>query len=316
MKNKLKIVDVNILSSYMGNWLTLAIVVFVFAVTVSALMSGGGGTERNIVNIYVSASDETRDPVVTYDPLRRMLSARTRRPAVVELCKEAWPPGGDVYVIPIADYLALRDQLGIVALFSVSATERQKDRSVIVARSSDTPLDLSQLSVREMAFTSPHSINGFLLPLAMLSDDGVDMPQNPGDFHFEGAQQNATRVVLGVICGEYRAGGCTLNDVTTLTDRGVIHMGELRILRARAALPEVLIAAPRRESGYFRRKFSEIDGLMIASVSAAGESEPVKLLKSFGIMGLKPIDPAEIDEAGRLIEQYHSLFGEPGAGKP
>jgi hypothetical protein len=136
---------------------------------------------------------------------------------------------------------------------------------------------------------------GFVLPAA-------------GNYRFAGTDLDGSRVVFGVLYGEYRVGCCRMSDLRMLTERGTIHKGELTVVYDRLALPEMLIAAPVEEVDYYRGKLGGIRALLDERARPPTKSDTVELLKSLGVKGLEPVSNDRLEEARRLYEQFSGLF--------
>ena len=80
MKDRIKPIDVSILSTYMGRSLTIVVTVVVVGIAISAYLAGGG-PERNTISVCVPAGSSAIAAMRTYEPLRALLSKVTRRPA-------------------------------------------------------------------------------------------------------------------------------------------------------------------------------------------------------------------------------------------
>ncbi|MCZ6767243.1 MAG: PhnD/SsuA/transferrin family substrate-binding protein [bacterium] len=313
MKNKLKIVDVSLLSNYLGKWLTVVVATIVIGLALHAIVATGGSSERNIVSICMP---DTRSPEgkPAYEPLRSLVRRETRRPVELSTCAGEWTPGHDLYVMPIAAYFRHAELLDVEALFEITDSERRTDSAVLISRPGDTVRasdgpDYSGVSADDVAFVSPNSINGFWIQAARMQSAGFDLPETIEAVKFEGKGDTVERVIFGVIYGSYRLGACRLSDVTSLFERGVIRRGEVRILQKYDSLPEVVIAAHPGEANYYRRKLKNIGESLAGSATTSTPDETVELLKSSGFGGLWPITDERLAGARKLYEQYAALYG-------
>jgi hypothetical protein len=300
VKDKIKPIDLSIISTYMGRSLTAVIALFVVGVAISALVSGGDA-QRNIIDICVYGNRTSRVMNV-YEPLRVLLSDETRRPVVLHMGDERHLEC-DLYVMSTHDYLARSRELGIEAIYEIRRTEKRDDSAILIARSSEDAIDYSRLSPEDVAFSGPYSVNGFWVQLSMLSRQGFQMPASPSEFRFAGSEGDQSRVVLGVVYGAYRLGACRLSDVTSLTERGVIGGGEITVLAREAALPETVIAARTGETRYYTRKLKNIARLVDKTAAPTNQTETVRLLKSYGVGALEPVNEGRIRKAGSLFER-------------
>lgn len=307
MKNKLSLIDVSILSSYMGKALTLFVTLFVVGIAASALIHGGG-VEKNVVRVYVPAGPHPGEAVERFEPLRSLLVGQTRRPVTLVECAGDWPRGGDLYVMPVGEYLRREGELGVSAIYEVGSSERRLDKAVLVALPSGEPPDLSSVSPEDVVFVHPASVNGFLVQANALFEAGWEAG---GGFRFEGVPRDATRVILGVAVGAFRLGACPLAEVTELSRRGVVGAGELRVVAAWDALPEMVVAVKTREARYFEAKIAAIAALLKNESSAPDRRDAVRLLKTVGVCRLDRLERERIDEVRRLFDRFAPPLAAP-----
>ncbi|MEE9268895.1 MAG: PhnD/SsuA/transferrin family substrate-binding protein [Candidatus Krumholzibacteria bacterium] len=307
MKDKIKPFDVSILSTYMGRSLTLVVTVAVVGITVSAYLSSGG-PQRGTINVCVPAGTSAVSAMRKYEPLRAVLSRETRRPAELVACDDTWPAGCDLYVMPVHTYLRHGEPLGIAAIYEVVSGDEKQNDAVLVARASDAEIDFARLDPGEIAFAGPSSINGFWVQMLSLSRRGFVPPEDAGVLRFEGPDPHGLRVVLGVLYGAYRLGACTQADLSVMTEVGVVRPGELEIVQRDEALPEIVVAAPQRDTDYYLSELRKIEGLLEKADGSVSADAPVGLLNVYGVGGLRPLDPARLEKARQLFELYGNLF--------
>ena len=299
MKDKIKPIDLSIISTYMGRSLTLVIALFVVGVAISALVSGGDA-QHNIIDICVY--DERPSRVMrVYEPLRLLLRDETRRPVVLHAGNERHLQC-DLFVMSTHDFLTRSDALGIEAIYEIRRTAKSNDSAILIARSQET-IDYSRLSPEDVVFSDPHSVNGFWVQLSMLSKEGFRMPGSLSELRFAGSEGDQSRVVLGVVYGAYRLGACTLSDVASLAERGVIGGEEIAVLARENVLPETVIAARKGQTRYYTRKLKNIARLVDEAASPVNQPETVRLLKSYGVAALEPVSGEQMREVGGLFER-------------
>jgi ABC-type phosphate/phosphonate transport system substrate-binding protein len=236
----------------------------------------------------------------TYEPLRTLLSDETRRPVVLHAGDEQHVEC-DIFIMSTHDFLAKTDGLGVEAIYEIRRTAKREDSAILIARSPREKVDYSQLSAADIVFSSPHSVNGFWMQLAMLAENGFQMPASSSDFRFAGGDGDQSRVILGVVYGAYRLGACRLSDVALLTERGVIDGDEIAVLERRDALPETVIAVRPGDARYYAAKLKNIARLVDEAAAPVNQPETVRLLKSYGVGGLEPVDGGHIRKAGGLL---------------
>ncbi|MEJ2720659.1 MAG: hypothetical protein P8181_05905 [bacterium] len=308
MKNKLRLIDVSMLSTYMGRALTGFVTLFVIAVAVGAWLSGGGrGFDRGVITVCVHALPEEWDARRIFEPFRSLLSAETRRPVVVTECGEERPAGFELYVLPVDEYFRYERPLGIRALFEIQSSARRIDKAVVVSREPIETGVPKTATVNEFVFTRPMSVNGFWVQADALERTGLGMPTDLRDLEFTGSAAGGSRAVFDVLCGAYRFGACKLSEITDLLRDGSMQAGELHVWDAGDALPEVVIAA-RGSLEYYERKLGSVAGMLDEVTSPPRENETVALLKSRGVRRLVPLGPERISETRRLFERYGVVF--------
>ncbi|MFQ5512675.1 MAG: hypothetical protein ACE5EO_12615, partial [Candidatus Krumholzibacteriia bacterium] len=166
MRDRIKPIDVSILSTYMGRSLTIVVAVVVVGIAVSAYLTGG--PERNTVSICVPAGGSAARALRRYEPFRALLSSETRRPAELMACEGTWPPGCDLYVMPAHEYFRHARELGVTAFYEVLLGAGTDGGAVLVARS-PSDIDFAKLQPGDIAFAGPSSVNGFWVQMSSLA---------------------------------------------------------------------------------------------------------------------------------------------------
>jgi len=302
MRNKIRLIDVSILSTYMGRWLSAIVTAVVLGITVSAILSGGSA-EHNIIDVCVPAVPSEREALRVYEPFRELLGEETRRPVVLFASTGEWNDRFDLYIMPARDYFRLERSADIVALFEVKHWSQHRDNAAIISKVGDD-VDLSRLRPGDIAFEDRESVNGFLLQLSLLEERGFSVPERLEGLRFEGGEGGASRVIFGVLHGQYRVGACRMSELLLHLERGDVRPGEIRIVDRREALPELIIASRRSDARYYQRKLSGV-GASLAEISQPSTRDAtVELLKSFGIKGLRPVTEEQMEAARQLFEKY------------
>ncbi|UCH82772.1 MAG: hypothetical protein JSW50_09855 [Candidatus Latescibacterota bacterium] len=317
MKNKLRLIDISMLSSYMGRVLTVGVTLFVIVVAIAAYLSDGGrGIERGVIAICICAVPGLGDTDQVFEPFRVLLGRETRRPVIVTKCDGEQPAGFDLYILPVHRYFEAEQKLDIQALFEIQSTERQADKAVVVSKESAGSPEQGMRSLEDIVFSHPKSVNGFWVQAAMLEINGFEMPEDLLSLNFAGTVSSGARVISDVLCGAHRYGACKLSEVTTRIRDGSVRTGELHVWPVREVLPELVIAARVGESGYFSDKLDRVAKLLDEETSPAREDETVGLLRSRGVRRLFSIDAKRIGEVRRLFEDYGGVFDSTEVVRP
>ncbi len=315
MKNKLRLIDVSLLSSYMGKALTGIVTLFVIGIAVSALIDRGG-FERSVIRVCVPSRFHPGEAVEAYEPFKVLLSRETRRPVVLTESGGGWPRGCDVYVMSSDAYFEQEKALGIAVLFEVSAHPGRRDKALIIARSSSGDLDLSRAGPGDVVFSHPLSVNGFWVQAEAIARSGSDLAGHTDTLRFEGARWDASRVIHGVLFGVFAFGACKSSEIEWLSDRGEIDPKDVQKVYSTDALPEVVLAVDRGDADYFRDKVGSLARLLEEPASPSPQGDTVKLLEAAGVAGLEPVEGARLDRLRALYERFGRGARSPTAVSP
>ena len=302
MKNKIRLIDVSILSSYMGKALTGLVTLFVIGIAVSALLNGGG-IERNVIRVCVPRGDSAGEAVDAWEPFRALLAGETRRPVIVSESAGDFPGGFDVYVMPVDDFFENESRLGVTVLFEIGSARARGDKALVITKSSAEPVDPSSVDPGDIAFADRRSVNGYWVQAGALAEKGVDVAAAEG-LRFEGTRRDATRAVFAVIFGGARFGACRLSEIASLAERGMIDPREIRTVIAGEALPELVVSADRRESEYFKKKIGAISTRLRERGALTSRGDAARLLEARGIEAIEPLPAPRLEQTRRLYERF------------
>jgi ABC-type phosphate/phosphonate transport system substrate-binding protein len=304
MKNKIRIIDVSILSSYMGKALSVLVTLFVVGIAASALFSGGGA-ERNVIRVCVPAGARSGDAAESWEPFRALLAAETRRPVVVSESGGDWPAGFDLYVMPPSDLFEKESRLGVEALFEIAAAPHRSEKAVVIAKSSEDAEDFPPADPGEIAFADPLSVNGFWVQAGALAERGLDV-NAAADLRFEGTRRDATRAVFAVLFGGARFGACRIGEISSLAERGAIDPREIQTVMAADALPDLLLCAERRESKYFEKRIGAVSRRLGDRGALSPRGDAARLLAARGIAAIERLPAGRLEQTRRLYERFGS----------
>jgi hypothetical protein len=307
MKNKVKLIDINILSSYMGRRLTGLVTLLVLALTISALFYRGGFLRHSPIEVCVVGESPETGNRHKFEPLRNLLAHETRRSVAFKFFENP-TPSFELYIMPVLEFLREEKKLDIVPLYAYKTMHRGPDRAVIIAAQGREIPDLSKISPYDVIFASPVSLNGFFVPLAVLESRGMHLPDALESLHFAGGYwDSSSRVVLGVVYGAYELGACRQSDIDALIEKKVLREGEVRIVAQADALPEVVIASCEAESDYFNKKLSSVENAFKDGRSG-NRMKNVELARAYGLQGLEPIDSKQLQAARELFRRFGEQF--------
>ena len=302
MKNKIRLIDVSILSSYMGKALTGLVTLFVIGIAASALLNGGG-VERNVIRVCVPKADRAGQALDAWEPFRALLAAETRRAVVLSESAGRIEGGFDVYVLPVPDFFENEAGLGATVLFEVGSKPERGDQAVVIARASDEAAGPAEIDPGEIAFADPRSVNGYWVQAGALAEKGVDVAPVE-DLRFEGTRHDATRVIFAVVFGSSRFGACRLSEIVSLAEKRMVDPREIRTVMTVDALPELVVAVDRRESEYFKKKVAAISERLRERSALSTRGDAARLLEARGIEAIDPLGASRLEQTRRLWARF------------
>lgn len=183
------------------------------------------------------------------------------------------------------EYVTMTKQYGLKPLLACQEVNGKTSLNGMMVVKSDSPLhNLSELSGKRVAFVSPQSTMGYVLPRLMLREAGVDIKQlAKADFI-----KSHSNVALAVLNGYYEAGAVKDEAFAEYQGRG------LRVLAACPPVHEhVFVANPH------------LSDTMIASLRKALQNlhEPAVLnaIES-GLSGLVAVKDSDYDSLRQLLD--------------
>jgi hypothetical protein len=314
VRNKLRVIDVSILSSYMGKSLTVFVTLFVLGITVAALIDGGG-VERDIIRVCVPAGEARGRAIRQLEPLRSLLGRQTHRPVILVECTGEWPQGCDVYVMPVDEFFRWEERLGVAVVHEIGSSERPHDRAVIVAQRSAEVVDTTSMTPGDVVYAHPASVNAFWVQADALSPPGGEWAAGT-HLEFRGARDNATLVICGVALGVFDLGACKVSEIAALSAQDVVDGGELRVVFSADALPERVIAVSRGEERYYGSKLSSIAELLENESSRADHRDSVRLLKAAGVRRIDRMTPDRLARVRALYDRFDAFSRDKAGGGP
>jgi len=243
MKNKIQVIDVTIVSTYMGRYLTALVALLVFAITLSAIFSDGG-SNAGPLTVAVPSRGDTDYTLRHFEPLRAALERMAGAPVLLEVSGEKWPASCAYLVMSTHEYLRSHESEGLVALYSIEP--RGGLRGAVVIAGKSAPAMTAGVRPGDILFTGPHAINGCWLQMQALERDGVVPAPEMDKFAFAPPPGHGERVVYSVASGNYPFGAVAQHILDEmLLDRRVLP-GEIDVVLREAPLPEMLLCARRQ----------------------------------------------------------------------
>ncbi|NIM18965.1 MAG: PhnD/SsuA/transferrin family substrate-binding protein [Candidatus Latescibacteria bacterium] len=306
MKNKANLIDYNILSSYMGKFLTLIVTLLVLGITISALIGGGRDASGEVLTIGIALEEPLEQAISRYEHLSNLIGSQTRQ--AVEVVPYSSPrETPDLYIVSLNKYLEIHKAVDLVPLFSVSDSRLDRDAAIIITADPPGEIDYGSIPASRVAFTDSISLNGFLVQLEMLESGGFRVPDRLGGLCFEGSAMHSARVIFGVQWGTYTLGACLMSDLLFFIGRGLLNWSEIRVVARAEALPETIIAVPREKVEYFTPVLEAVNGIL-ASDNPPFREEPAVVTMPAGVERLAPVDDTQIERARELVVRAAARF--------
>jgi len=306
MRQKIELIDFSLISTYFGKYLTVFVTLVVFAITASALLSNGSGV-GGVLKIAVSIGNSSEDPVRHFEPFGLLLSSQVR--GAVEIVPFAEDEGDiDLYIMSLDRFLRERERLHLVPLRSIVDFMGDTNNAVMITSASNENIAYESLSPAQVAFTDSLSANGFWLPLEELEKRGFRLPDRKDQLLFEGSEDHACRIILGVQWKRYTLGACTMNDIISLEKRGLMERDDIRVVFQTDALPRLLFAAPGDEAAPLGDVLERIDGILLSPDIPRDLRAAVAEMHAAGFRRLLPVGEDRIARADRLARYVEARF--------
>ncbi|MGD8414102.1 MAG: PhnD/SsuA/transferrin family substrate-binding protein [Candidatus Latescibacterota bacterium] len=305
MKNKLRVIDINFASAYLGRFLTVGVTAAVLAITISALTSSGGLQNRSPIVLSVPGGSVAKGAVTNFEPLRELLACERGRAVRMVPRGNGWCEECDLYVLPIDQFLGSGRKNGLVPLYAVEPVDRGRNAAVLISRTGfDT--QARPPDPQDVLFTNPRSVNGFWVQLAALESEGFRAPDGVGSLNFA---STGTRVVYSVALGQAAIGACPSSDLADAIAAGGIGRHELSVVQSFPAVPELLIACKPDDAGYYRPVLARISEMMAVGGDSGRRRKAVEMMKNAGMRRLRPVSEKELDRAAALIGEMSGRAG-------
>lgn len=279
----MRIIDIGIVSSAIGRRLTLFLFTLVLAITVSAMWPETR-PRPGLIRVGVSGAIARGDAVESHRALARLLTDVTGAPArIVTLAEPPYPPC-ELYLLPSAEYCRDSELRAIYAVRRPGGAEG----ALVVTAPGDRPT-LAELSIEDVVFAAPGSVNG-----CWLQADAMSVPVDT-TLRFVRAPGRAERVVAAVMSGRFRAGACAKPDFTLLLETGVVAADEVQVAQELPGLPEVVLACRAPEQALYEDILSRL------GAAFTGGGEPVAMLEArAGIVGFAPVGDRQREALAQL----------------
>ncbi len=290
----------NVLSSYLGRWISLVILLLLVALAAAALFLEPDYPAHVPLRIGVCAFDS-----VAAGPVLRSFASSVREQDGGDITWVWLGPGGEpagceFYIMTLLQMLSAREESGMKCLL-LSTPRRDGSLSmgvVIVPR--DGEPDWSRA-----AFTSASSATGFISPLAAIAASGVQPSTVSYETLSDACPVCGEAVAYGVLLGRYGAGGMSLEELRRIEESGMIEPGALRVLFTGPELPEIVLAADPATEKWKSRGFARRLPRIADRLSDPLRREMARL----GMAAFRPPAGGELDLADRVPGQVWEAAG-------
>ena len=105
MKNRIKPIDISIISGYLGRFQTTIVALLVIAITAHAFMTRN--TARGHVPLVIAVPGDSG----RFEPFGRIIARRSAR--TVKLAVDEWTDAAELFVLPPQEFFRHREALGL-----------------------------------------------------------------------------------------------------------------------------------------------------------------------------------------------------------
>lgn len=292
--------DNNVLSSYLGRWISLVMLLLLVALAAAALFLEPDYPAHVPIRIGVCAFDS-----VTAGPVLRSFASSVREQEGGDITWVWLGPGGrpegcDFYIMTSLQIVSSGKERGIESvLLSTPRRDGSLSLGVVIVRRGSEP-DWSRV-----AFTSVSSTTGFISPLAAIAESGLPLTDVSYEILSDACPVCGEAVAYGVLFGRYGAGGMSLEELRRLEGSGMVEPGALNVLFTGPELPEIILASdPATEEwksrGFARRLPRIADRL----------SDPLRRdMARLGMAAFRPPAAGELDLTDRVPGQVWEAAG-------
>jgi phosphonate transport system substrate-binding protein len=268
----------------------LALLLAVLCAACSMVPPAGAplGSEQNPVKLALTPETDTQKAIAAIEPLTRLLTAETglrfklSQPTSHEAVVEAMSTTNlDVGWLPPLAYVVAHDRVGAQPLLASVRHGSTSSSGQIVVRADGGITSPAGLKGRRFAFVDEASVNGYLMPRALLAAQGIE----PDAFFAGTVFSGDSDAVLRAITSRRVEGGATAGDGASANGLTSPDLAEpLRVIARTAPVPNETLCLRKGIPPELAQKISA--GLERVAASPAG-AEVLRDL--YGIDGLAPI---------------------------
>ncbi len=201
------------------------------------------------------------------------------------------------YMGPLSFVRLAETHGGVPLLAKLEVEGRPFFQGAIFVREESPIRKLEDLAGRRVAFVSPSSTMGYLVPRHLLEQAGVDL-EELGGYSFLDHHEN---VALGVMVGDFDAGAVKEETFLKYASQGA------RALAMTPPIPEHLFVASSRQTP------GTVEAMRAALLSISKSPEGRKALRSIKstATNLVPVDSKDYDVLREILARYDEREGSP-----
>lgn len=301
MAHKIKPIDISIVSAYLGRFPTAIVAALVFAITFHALFAGPGMRAHRTFRVAVA---ENGAPPDFYQPLATLLAYVSGRAVDLVPCNA--DEGGcapcELYLVPALD--AVASGLEIVA---GTWAGDPSERAVFLA-AAGTGVAFDSVSVDDIIFASPTSVNGCWAQMDALERLGRPLPATIDDLDFAASRGTGPGPIWAVVLGDAPLAACRASDVDAFGEETGLN-DAVTVVRSAPALPEMVLACHSADRAYIEARLRAAE-LVLEGEGGAGVRDSAALLRDRGIAAIHPMGRDQM----RALERVRALARRMEAG--
>jgi hypothetical protein len=239
------------LSSYIGRWLSLLMLLLLVTLAAAAIFVKPDYPAHVPVRIGICAFDSASSGRVFRSFATNVREQDGGDISWIWLPSDTDPAGCDFYIMTSPQMAAFREKSGLEYLLLATGREDGAlSMGAVITRRGAEP-DWSRA-----AFTSTISASGFISPLAAMAENGVDLEEVTIETVSAGCPVCGEAVVYGVLFGRFGAGGISIDELRRIEGTGSIEHDALRVLYTGPELPEVVLASDPSTEEWKSRGFA------------------------------------------------------------
>jgi phosphonate transport system substrate-binding protein len=192
----------------------------------------------------------------------------------------------DMAMLPSLAYVLAHDRYGIEVKLNVVRDGKATYRGQIITRNDSGIETLADLTGHTLGFTDPSSASGYMYPVTLLIQNGIDPDADLAETVYKGSH---TAVVLSVLNGQVDAGACYDDARTGLLDTEPTVIDDTKIIAYTPDIPSDTVSLRSDCTGEF------YDKVIDAMIELSREGKDGVLYRIYEIEELIPAQDSDYD---------------------